>query len=424
MRFLIFLTINIISISLFAQVQSVSDTDFKEANFNNFTTLKEDLKSVQIIGLGESSHFMGETYRSKVKMVKFLHEQCGFDVLAFESPLYDLKKYYQEEIVTGKATIDSFVEDGVISGVWMTDDMIELFGYILETQKTERPLIYSGFDRSFFRIENYLDDLYKEYGDFISTLNQQTNSQITVDSIFKKSLQYVASKSYSVKKIPVQDTLILHKNFEEVKYSLNKLESKNSYHLFWERTIANLQSVYRQNYKLAYRDFEMAENINYLIDNEFPDKKIILWAATIHLLPEKNTVQSLVNNGNQYTGYFLREKFKEKYYHLAFIPAGGVTGLKGYLGIAKKRIKAKKYSIEKHIKDTTQANYAFLSTRHKVNQEVIINNNIRKSTFLGLTAYNVDVINAADGYFYMAKEYLPTFDSIKNIQDKYRERYE
>lgn len=48
--------------------------------------------------------------------------------------------------------------------------------------------------------------------------------------------------------------------------------------------VDNLQSVYRKNYGLANRDRQMAINAEFLGNNLFPKKKIILWTATTHLL--------------------------------------------------------------------------------------------------------------------------------------------
>ena len=43
----------------------------------------------------------------------------------------------------------------------------------------------------------------------------------------------------------------------------------------------------------------------------------------------------------------LKNEFKDQYYTIAFIPAKGITGFRGYLGLAKKRAKAKKGSLER-----------------------------------------------------------------------------
>lgn len=402
----------------FGQVQELSKEDFINSNFESLTTLKSDLKDVSIVGLGESSHFMGETYRAKVKMVKYLHEECGFDVLAIESPLYDAKEYYNDSINQGKVTGDDFLRSGAISGVWLSDDMLELFNYIVETQKTDRPLIYAGFDNSFFYQDSHID---KDFTKFITKLNEATISEITTDSIFISSLNHAVRKSYSIKTLPVSDTLVLYSKFEEIKKSLDKLEVKDKYFKYWEQILLNLESRYRMNYKLYDRDYMMAKNVDYLVNNEYPNKKMILWAATVHLLADKNSTQGTKKRDKQFMGYFLKQKYKEKYYHIAFVPGSGVTGLKGYLGIGKKRAVATKGSIERYIKESIKEEYAFMSTRTDLSKEIVNNHKINKSLLIGLTPYKTDISTVVDGFFYMRQEYLPEFKERKRVWTEFNE---
>jgi len=41
------------------------------------------LKGVRIVLLGEASHFDGTDFLAKTRLIKFLHTELGFDVLAF-----------------------------------------------------------------------------------------------------------------------------------------------------------------------------------------------------------------------------------------------------------------------------------------------------------------------------------------------------
>ncbi|WP_392419924.1 erythromycin esterase family protein [Capnocytophaga canis] len=406
-----------------AQVQTISKSDYEKADFTNVTTLQNDLKNVRIVGLGESSHFMGETYVSKIKIVKYLHQHCGFDVIAIESPLYDLKKYYNETIKTNQVkTPWHFTE---ISSVWITDDMYELFDYILETQKTDRPLIYTGFDEKlFYRSDYKLND---DYNEFLKKLNADTDSNIKTDSLFKKALDFTADYCYYFTKVPPKDTLVLHNTFSEVKKALNKLETKNGYYYFWERMTENIKSLYRFNYKnlSTNRDEQMAKNVSYLANHEFPDKKIILWAASIHLMDNITNIENYKKNPKNSTmGYFLRKEFKDQYYVIGFVPATGVTGFKGYLGLGKFKPKAKKGSFERYILDKYNPDYAFISLRNELSQKEITKNNIKKSNLLGLTPYEMDMLSVVDAFFYLKEEHLVSFEKRKAYFKKEREDLE
>ncbi len=404
-----------------AQVQTVSKTDYEKADFKAFTTLQKDLENVRIVGLGESSHFMGETYVSKTKMVKYLHQQCGFDVIAIESPMYNLDVYYNEQIKTNQ--VKNPWHFTAISGVWVTDDMYELFDYILETQKTDRPLIYTGFDASLFHTE----DTYKldqDYGNFINQLNKETHSTIKTDSLFTKALYSSAKYCYYPEKVSPADTLILHNTFREVRTALNKLEKKNGYYYYWEQITENIESVYRRGYPAPwYREEQMVRNISFLANKKFPNKKIILWAATLHLLDDITKVEEYKKQSKNYTmGNALREKFKDQYYVMAFVPATGTTGLKGYLGLAKLKAKAKKGSIERYILDNYNPDYAFVSLRNEPSQKLITENHIEKSNLLGLTPYKMDMLSVVDAFFYLKEERLVSFEKRKAYFEKEKEK--
>ncbi|PCE64066.1 erythromycin esterase family protein [Sediminicola luteus] len=53
--------------------------------FESLTPLKEVLKDVDIVALGENTHGLGKVFQTKVELVKFLHAELGFDLVLFES---------------------------------------------------------------------------------------------------------------------------------------------------------------------------------------------------------------------------------------------------------------------------------------------------------------------------------------------------
>lgn len=420
MRKILFYIATLLFVSVNAQVQTVSKTDYEKADFKNLTTLQKDLENVRIVGLGESSHFMGETYVSKTKMVKYLHQQCGFDVIAMESPMYNLDVYYNEQIKTNQVKSPWLFP---ISGVWQTDDMYELFDYILETQKTDRPLIYTGFDASLFQTK----DTYKldrDYNDFINRLNEETHSAIKTDSLFAKALYSSAELCYYPKKVSPADTLILHNTFKEVRIALNKLEKKNGFFYYWEQITDNIESLYRRGYPAPrYREEQMVRNVSFLVNQRFSDKKIILWAATFHLLDDITKVEEYKKHPKNHTmGNALREKFKDQYYVMAFVPATGATGLKGYLGLAKLKAKAKKGSIERHILDNYNPDYAFISLRNEPSRKEITDNKIQRANLLGLSPYRMDMLSVVDAFFYLKEEHLVSFEKRKAYFEKEKEK--
>ena len=56
----------------------------------DFSFLKEELKDVQVVMLGENTHFDGNVFEMKTKIVQYLHQEMGFNTIAFESGIYDV----------------------------------------------------------------------------------------------------------------------------------------------------------------------------------------------------------------------------------------------------------------------------------------------------------------------------------------------
>jgi len=55
-----------------------------ESGFEDLSPLKNVLKDVQIVGLGEATHGTKEFFQMKHRMLEFLVKEMGFTVLALE----------------------------------------------------------------------------------------------------------------------------------------------------------------------------------------------------------------------------------------------------------------------------------------------------------------------------------------------------
>jgi len=67
----------------------IRSLDPSDGDFSDLEPLRAALKGARVVMLGEQSHGDGTTFLAKTRLIRFLHEQMGFNVLAFESGLYD-----------------------------------------------------------------------------------------------------------------------------------------------------------------------------------------------------------------------------------------------------------------------------------------------------------------------------------------------
>lgn len=84
----------------------VRDVEPTNEDYSDLAPLRQSLQQVTIVGLGEPIHHDGSAFKAKTRLVKFLHQELGFSVLAFESGFYDYYKAWQQ-IQAGRLSIDA-----------------------------------------------------------------------------------------------------------------------------------------------------------------------------------------------------------------------------------------------------------------------------------------------------------------------------
>lgn len=127
--------------------RAVATADLKDMDPAFLASLDSSLGASRIVGLGESYHWTSEYTIAKTSIIRHLHEHDGFDVLLFESSIAPLFFACEDMVREGEA------RRGVegLFYCWQTEEMEELFTYILSTQATERPLRVYGIDRQHFK---------------------------------------------------------------------------------------------------------------------------------------------------------------------------------------------------------------------------------------------------------------------------------
>ena len=123
--------------------KGIQSLQFDE-DLSDLAPLKEVLKNVEIVLLGEQSHGEGTTFWTKIKLIKYLHQELGFDLLLFEGGFYDCKKAWESvqegmdvQVALGKS----------LSPLWAYTKEFEAFSFYLQQQfQSSSPLMFLGFD--------------------------------------------------------------------------------------------------------------------------------------------------------------------------------------------------------------------------------------------------------------------------------------
>jgi erythromycin esterase len=315
----------------------VSNVEPDNEDYTDLAPLKQSLKEVTIVGLGEPIHHDGSAFKAKTRLIKYLHQELGFRVIAFESGFYDCYKAWQE-IQAGKATIDAARKS--VYPFWISTETEELFKYIDKQKNTDRPLILAGIDCKFsgtYSNENLLPDL-RNY-------LRASNSAIVQDTAkwraFRASLEHAIAISDYYTKPSVADTLALNPTLKNIlaelkgKTALSAARSQEQ--LFWQQfcrsTLAEIARKFsskqvRDGQKMneQLRDRQMGDNLAYLQRELYKGEKVIVWAASSHLTYSGANIESAFYHQNLRLGDYIKQGYGDNYYSIGF------TGYRGEFG--------------------------------------------------------------------------------------------
>ncbi len=117
-------------------VLPIRSIDPDDEDFTDLEPLRETLADVRLVLLGEADHQSGSDFLAKTRLVKFLHQELGFDVLAFESPMYDMKVAW-DSLRTGTPPREAL---WLGASTWAGADQIQpLVAYLGEQARGRRP---------------------------------------------------------------------------------------------------------------------------------------------------------------------------------------------------------------------------------------------------------------------------------------------
>ena len=285
-------------------------------DFSDLTFLAPLVAGKRVVQLGESGHGVREFNQMKVRLIKYLHQEVGYNVIAFESGLFECFRTDQEVMTNAREAMDNS-----IFAVWSTSEVLELFEYIISTKDTSNPLILTGFDVQFssfsgtFRksfLQTILQTVDVEYSTQAFNLeaevrNLQETGQIYEMDESKKDDLIAEYEELQTFIITNRTALESTQDPSDVKVAL---QIAKYVPFFLEQSHAWGMEDYTAS--TEYRDEGMAMNVEFLMDELYPNQKIMIWAHNFHIrygnlevTPSERAVQTM--------GGYLEERRDEMY---------------------------------------------------------------------------------------------------------------
>ncbi len=323
----------------------VNEIGAADNNFSDLEPLADAIGSAQMVQLGEPSHGAGSAFAAKARIVEFLHQRLGFDVLIWESGLYD--------VALVQAAMRS-LDDGVtaarrgIFALWSeAAEVRPLFEFIKASQATIRPLEVAGFDLQVTADgtrERFAEDLRmfaaapREHGLRERLVSLAGKAIAARERLFASKFANPLDLEGLTEAAKDLRAMIAarRKDFESVRSVLEIA--------FMERAIENMRADAAMRFESARsptttqregrRDALNATNLRWLLEERYAGRKAVVWAHNVHVMnayyaPGFHEVHLEPQPGDMKPmGVFLKEWLGDKVYTL------GMTAFEGQEGFA------------------------------------------------------------------------------------------
>jgi erythromycin esterase len=260
---------------------SPDDTDF-----GDLEPLRETLEGVRVVLLGEADHNAGTDFAARSRLVRFLHQEMGFDVLAFEAPLYSM------DVAWDSIRAGAPAREALRIGLWgfwsHAEQMQSLVRYIGEQAGGDRPLEVAGFDIRPW-IDPWTPNTPPQFAEDLADFLQRGGVQ--------SPLADPASSEYGILEV-----LAGQRGFQDhpepgaqaafflaVDETVADLETTPAEEgRFWAEALRGVRchaeiALVDETASECFRSEQMGRHLLWLANERYPDRKVIAWAATAHV---------------------------------------------------------------------------------------------------------------------------------------------
>ena len=381
-----------------------------ECEMDHFHFLEQVLKDKRIVWLGENGHGIAEHSLLKSKLINFLYHRMGFKVIAFES---GFSECYTSNYLKNQLTVNELMAKSIFS-LWKTEETLPLFQLIKENNELQ--LI--GFDCQPSSKESLLSDFLDNINiDFPSLIKEKIIKVEEMTTAWNWKIgKYKAIRKKVPKEISIDfqnDKKVLDDLIDQINMQLETWKEefirKDLYLSYTviqkildnkQKFIENLDTKYRDY--LRVRDQIMAENLEWICNELYPNEKIIIWAHNTHIY--KN-IKSL--NGYKPMGSLMSPDLTDQSYYLGLYMYEGKAALNN--GDVYDLRKPPKKSLEDYM-NHNQSDVSFLDfssiQRNESNKWIFNKTYIMES---GTMEQLITPVDQLDGVFFVKKVSPPRY---------------
>lgn len=259
----------------------IRSIDPNDMDFTDLQPLGRSLEGVHLVLLGEADHRSGSDFLVKSRLVKFLHQELGFDVLAFEAPLYGMSVAW-DRLRSGALPRQALAEGAW--GFWANSEQMQpLIDYVAEQAQGRRPIELAGFDNQFTgqgASARFAEDLAGFLVDrgLGGPLGLPGGPNMRI-------LESLALRRYDSQPLPDSATgSAFLSGLDETIAGAAELNDAAA--RFWTQvlrsTACHATRFLAPAADRCLRDWQMAQNLTWLANERYPGRRIIVWSGTAH----------------------------------------------------------------------------------------------------------------------------------------------
>jgi erythromycin esterase len=323
------------------QAVAIRSIDPNDEDFSDLEPLAAAIGPARVVQLGEPSHGAGSSFAAKARLIKFLHRRLGFDVIAWESGFYDVR-LTQRAMRVGENAVTA-AQRGILT-VWSNAvEARPLFEYVRASQSTARPIDMAGIDLQ-ISAGGTEQAFVAELRAFAAKLADPTHRQQT-EAVVEQTIAAHARVDSRQNRPTAADFEEFHTTSARLLAAINRNRAAfDTVHgarevAFIVRALENVRSrvtsasnrlrleavpeAQRTSAGWNLRDAMMGENLRWLLDEEYPRRKVIVWAHNAHIMngyfaPNWAAVQAeMPPNGMMSAGVSVAGRLKDGVYTIA-----------------------------------------------------------------------------------------------------------
>lgn len=314
----------------FAGNSCAISADPTSSEYDDLDCIARAIGERDIVMLGELNHGDGTAFEVKSRLVKYLVGKLGFTVVGFEGDYFAIADGWNN-LMENKLSFTEFSQS-CISGIWSNSrQCAEMFSF-LGNQSQLGNVELMGFDNQVVslyskanlkaKLSTILPQAIKDQlgqgkiDRYLKLLDSLTGYRQPIDSVHWNYLLETSDQVIS----------FLEAANSEDGHLLTTLNCIRSFSAQAKHTWQN-PTDYMKGANLI-RDSQMARNLNWLIENKYKGRKIIIWAHNYHIKRNDEVVNRAWNMPNS-MGYYLSEfpGYADRIYSIGFTTYGGYSAM-------------------------------------------------------------------------------------------------